>query len=191
MRERFEIADEKSAALFSRPRSRAILLHLAGAEATLGELGDALGLPLSLLHYHVRRMLALRLVEIVREAPRAGRAVKSYRAIARTFFVPAHLDARGPAESLRAELRTALDRARLGRGEEGIVYAWVDGIGPRMQPLGGAARPDGTELWSRLSLTETDARALADEMHRLLHLYGERQHAAGRPCLAYLALARL
>lgn len=191
MRERFDIADKKAAAIFSRPRSRAILLHLAGAERTLGELSEALCLPLSLLHYHVRRMLAFGLVEIVREAPRAGRALKSYRAVARTFFVPAQLDASGPAEALCCELRAALDRALLSRGEEGILYAWVEGAGPRMQPLGGARRPDGTELWSRLSLTETDARAFDEEMRRLLHRYGERQHARGRPCLAYLALARL
>ncbi len=66
-------------------------------EQTLSEAGQELGLKLPQLAYHVDKFIKLGLLEVVREVPRKGRAVKVYRSTAAEFFVPFHLT---PSETL-------------------------------------------------------------------------------------------
>lgn len=185
MDERFDIRTAAAAAAFANARSRAVLLALAGEERSLRQLAGTTGLRLNLLHYHVTRLQALRLIEVVRSEKRPGRPVKYYRAVARAFFVPARLIGGEVGDKLSAELRERLASARACSGEGTLYFVGDDG-GPRMRRIGSDEPAEGAELWSLLDLTRTDAAALAAEMKALLGRY--RGRAAGRPYIVHAAL---
>ena len=84
-------------------------------EVTVSEAAATLGCrPNSLLAW-VRRMVACGLLEVAREVPRAGRAIKVYRSVAEVLFVPL---SRSPAVEYGVWSRS---RARLL--QTGIRYA--------------------------------------------------------------------
>ena len=186
MEERFDIATAAAAAAFASARSRAVLLALAAGERSLKQLAGTTGLKLNLLHYHVARLRALGLIEIVRSERRPGRPVKIYRAVARAFFVPARLAGGEVGEKLSAELRERLALARARGGGEGTLYSVGEDGGPRMRRLGGDEPAEGVEIWSLLDLSRSEAAALAAEMRALLGRYRGR---SGRPHLVHAALA--
>lgn len=188
MIDRLDISDPRAAAILAGTTSRYILLELAGCERTLGMLKTVTGLPLSLLHYHLRRMISLELVSIVREEARAGRPVKVYRAVARSFFVPAQLVSRGANKLLTLELNAALERARALSREDGVLYS-VEGGHPKMQRIADAGS-EGTELWGGLFLDERDAKALAADLRRLLQLYQGPPKKGAHAYLAHLVVAK-
>jgi hypothetical protein len=187
MHERLDIGTSAAAAAFAGERSRAVLLALAAQEQSLRQLAARTGMRLNLLHYHVARLQALGLIEIVRSEKRPGRPVKIYRSVARAFFVPARLVGGEVGDKLSAELRQRLASAR-ARSAEGALYFVDDDGGPRMRLIGDE-RADGTELWSLLHLSRTDAAELAAEMKSLLGRYRSLEPAAGRPYLVHAALA--
>lgn len=187
MDERFDIRTAAAASAFANARSRAVLLALAAQERSLRQLAGKTGLKLNLLHYHVTRLQALGLIEVVRTEKRPGRPVKVYRAVARAFFVPARLAGGEVGEKLSAELRERLALARARSGGEGTLYFVGDDGGPRMRRLGGDEPAEGAEYWSLLDLSRTDSAALAAEMKALLGRY--RGRAGRRQYLVHAALA--
>ena len=185
MRDLISVQDGKIAKVFSNTSQRHMLLELAGHERSLQRLANILRMPLSLAHYHVGRLLALGLVEITRREPRAGKPIKHYRAVARSFFVPAHLASRSPSAMLYAELRTALERAQLRRSDDnGTVYFVDDQMRPRMRRMQGRARRVAVESWGILHVTDKDAHVLYGEMKALFSRY---EGLAGDSAATYLA----
>jgi hypothetical protein len=184
-----EISDVHAAALFAGATSRSILLELLPRERTLSDLRTRLGFSLSLLHYHVNRMAALGLVTVASVKPAAGRPRKVYRAVARSFLVPAHLERRDGRRALALELNAALDQARSRSREEGVLYSWDEADGPRMKRVGGG-RTHGTELWGRLALSRTEAAQLADELRALLRRYQSAPKPGKAAYLAHFAFVR-
>ena len=170
MRETLPITDPKAASVFASPRQRRILLSLIEDERSLGQLAERTEVPLNLLHHHIRKFIRLGLVNLAREQTRAGAPIKYYRATARAFFVPAELsDAKGNT-ALTTRLRELLERNRAA-AHQGTLYSH-DGKGPRMRMVREPShRASATEYWLDLQLTETEAKALADELHALLQRF--------------------
>ncbi|HEX8620671.1 MAG TPA: hypothetical protein VF718_01745 [Allosphingosinicella sp.] len=187
MDERFEIRTAAAAAALANARSRAVLLALAARERSLRQLAAATGFRLNLLHYHVGRLQALGLAEVVRSEKRPGRPVKIYRAVAREFFVPGRLAGGEVGDKLSAELRERLALARARSGDEGILYGVGGDGGPRMRRVGSDRPAEAAELWTLLDLGPADAAALAAEMKALLGRY--RGRAGGRAYIVHAALA--
>jgi hypothetical protein len=184
-----EISDVHVAAIFAGATSRSILLELVPKERTLSDLRTKLDLSLSLLHYHVSRMGALGLITVACQRRPAGRPRKVYRAVARSFFVPAHLERRDGRHALALELNAALEQARARSREEGALYSWDDADGPRMKRVG-SGHTDGTELWGRLALSGSEAAQLGDELRELLRKYQQSPKPGKAAYLAHFAFAR-
>lgn len=190
MRERMVVSDARTASAFANMRQRRLLLELVAQELSLQELAHKLKLPLSLAHYHVTRLLALGIVMMTREQPRAGRVIKHYRAAARSFFVPAHLASQSVGKELVAELRASLEHAQQRDPSDGIVYFIDDQASPRMQRMQNPEKAaTASEHWHRLMLTNEDARLLASELKLLLSRFEGRTNGKARSYLAYCALA--
>jgi len=183
--------DARTAAALADARRRHIVLQLVVAEQSLSGLAAITGMSLSLLHYHVVRLLALGLIGIARQEHRSGRPVKYYRAVARTFFVPAHVAGRSPGETLLAELLASLDQSRARDPHEGIRYFIDDQMNPRMQRTGGeaGATRSAEEVWSIIHLDEQQLKAVGNEIRALLSQYAGPGHSRARPYLGYCVFA--
>jgi hypothetical protein len=143
-----------------------------------------------LLHYHLSHCLRLGLVEIVREQRRAGRAVKYYRAAAKSFFVPAELIVEMPGTAMNLKLRELLDLT-LARSLEGLNFRH-DGQRPRADLVADPALQRGTvELWLDVGLTSTDAAELASELQAVADRFRARADAAAPRHLVHLAAVKL
>src|SRR5690348_3764855 len=103
MIETLTVDSRRVAAALEHPRSRQIILEMVATERSLQELANATGLSLSLLHYHVQRLLTFGLIRVVRKEKRAGRSVNRYRAVARRFLVIGSVTTRAGATALMRE----------------------------------------------------------------------------------------
>lgn len=184
-----DICDAPHAALLSNERQRHILLALVERERSQSELAEMMAMPLSLLHYHLARLARAKLIVLVGSRARAGRAIKYYRAAARSFFVPAELAAPVPDPALFEELRHALEKSRAGT-YRGILYSYEDGPRMRVVQERRSSRPTA-ELWHRMTLSDSDASALAAELKLLFARYEKRDTGLGHRFVTFAALAPL
>jgi DNA-binding transcriptional ArsR family regulator len=190
MRELMHITDRAAAAAFASPRRRGIVQTLMAGEMAMGELASATQLPLSLLHYHVTQCMRLGLIEITREQPRSGRAVKFYRAVAKSFFVAAELVDEMPGTGFTRKLRDRLDQ-NLNRSLQGICFGH-DGVRPRADLV---TDPDqqneAVELWLDVGLTGADAARLRQELQVLMDRFRACDNAASPRYLLHMAAVKL
>lgn len=187
MHERTEIRNEAAARIFANERSRLILLALIDRARSPAELAALTDTRLSLLSYHLNRLVALGLATVEREMPRAGRAIRYYRATAKSFFVPAQLTGSLPRHDRTAQLQAALERSFAG-SYSGVLYHHDRGPRMRIVPVEGAAR-GATDLWHRCTLAPDDARALARELVALFDRYAHLDRPNGRRYIVHAALA--
>jgi hypothetical protein len=188
MKAELYVTSAKAAAAFSTARQRNLVLQLVNRERSLKELADLSRISISLLHYHVGRLQALGLLEVVRYKARSGRPMKIFRSVARVFFVPAHLMSQSPEDELYAELRACADRNRRGAKGDGMLY-FVDEHGaPRAQKIRSKAATPWAEFWLAISLSNADAQSLAKEMKLLLSRYERRDAARTRAYVVHCAM---
>jgi len=148
-------------------------LSLAGGEHTASELAARTGSSLSLIDYHLRKFTGLGLVRMTRAIRRAGRPVKSYRATADAFFVPAELNPGLAARAAANRLKLGLEKSR-SRSVRGVLFTTEAGR-PRMQIVEHEERrARTTELWLEVGMTASDAEALASELRTLFRRYETR-----------------
>jgi DNA-binding transcriptional ArsR family regulator len=186
--EHVKIADRRAAAVFGAVRQRHILLELIAAERSPAELSRLTDTSLSLLHHHMRNLLRLGLVRLVRTERRAGAPIRRYRAAARSFFVPAELMAANPGVAMNERLRARLDRSLAG-AVKGAIYSH-DGSGPRMRLVAEpSTRGLASELWLELRLSRDDAEELAGDLRRLFKRYAARGSRAPHRYLVHAAMA--
>lgn len=189
MLDRLDVSDAEKASVFASSRTRGLILDLACHERSLRELSTASGLSMSHLKYHIDRLLRFGLVKVAREERRAGRPIKRYRAVARSFFVPARLSQGSVGDKLSAELRASLEQARSVSAEEGVLFSYEPEFGPRMHRVTSSS-PAAFEIWSVLSLSNDDARALAGELKAILARYEKTRRQGSRVFLAHAAIAK-
>ena len=174
-----QVRSKRIAAVFGNQRQRRILLALAAGEHTASELAARTGSSLSLLDYHLRKLTGLGLVRMTRQIRRAGRPVKSYRATADAFFVPAELNPALCARAAANRLRLALERAR-SRSLRGVLFTTEAGR-PRMQIVEHEERrAPTTELWLEVEMTASGAEALASELRALFRRHQSRARGLRR-----------
>lgn len=187
MDERTEITSEAAARVFANERSRLILLALIDRTRSPAELAVLTSTRLSLLSYHLKRLVTLGLARVEYEMPRAGRAVRHYRATAKSFFVPARLTGPLPRHDRTAHLQAALERSFAG-SYSGVLYD--HDRGPRMRIVSDGEGPRGaTDLWHRCALAPDDVRALSRELFELFDRYARLDRPNGRRYILHAALA--
>ena len=184
----FEAVDRASADVLTDPWRRRILLAFQRSELSLSDASKALEMSLSLLHHHVKRLLAAGFLEVVREVPRAGRAIRVYRAVHDSYFVPSHLMARTMGETLNRELRAALDD--VAAHSEGVFIDFADDGRPRMRPVGNERRSPPWETWRMIKLGPQAAARLRAEQSALIRRFEALATDDGTPHLFHSALVK-
>lgn len=131
--------DPLAGRLLSDPEWVGYLGPFLGRESSISAAARELRRPLDAVRYRVRRLLRAGLVEVVREVPRAGRAVRIYRSTADGFVVPFDVTpfadheerlraslasgnevvVRAAARALRA---SGLEGRRIRRGDDGEIH---------------------------------------------------------------------
>jgi DNA-binding transcriptional ArsR family regulator len=185
-----QISDAQTAAALSHPLRRRLLLSLAAREASLAELARLTRVDLRRTHHHVIALLALGLVVVVRERPRAGRAIKIYRAVAQAFFIPQQLAPADAASPLADELSKSLARVREA-SRSGVLYDVDENGAPRMRAVdrSPSASVRSVEIWKLLRLSRSDALKLGGELVQCLRRYAERENERGESYLVHCAMA--
>lgn len=182
----FEITDPGLAAYLADPRRRRILLAFVGQERNLTEASTALSMRLNLLHHHVKRLLAFGAIKVVREEPRAGRAIRYYRGANQAFFIPTRLMASTVGASLARELRLVLDGAA---GEAAGMMLDLDEAGrPRLRFIGEEIESIPWEVWRILRLGRSAADAFSIELKALIRRYELAATDSGPAYLFHAAL---
>ncbi len=171
----WQVTTTDQARLISDPRSRAFLVPFLGRKRSVSEAAREVGCPLDAMHYRVRRFAAAGLVKAVEERPRAGRAIKLYRAVADAFYVPfeltpyAEIEERIRKDILDDDERMVriLARAVRASGLEGRrLYRTADG-----DPVYASANDDGPpQDWRETVRTWPEQRAVADHVGAVLEL---------------------
>jgi hypothetical protein len=189
MREQTKIKDRAAAAVFASPLQSKIVQTLIPHAMTMAALARLIELPLSLLHYHVAKCVALGLLKVERVEPRAGRPVKHYRATARTFFVPTELLPKMPGTDMSSQLRAALD-SNQARSVEGVNFAH-DGLRPSVFLVKArASQATAIELWLDIGLTSAHAIELIEEMKSVMERYRVRDNPRAPRYLLHMAVAK-
>jgi len=212
------VSDPTAARLVADPHAARFLEPFMGQERTASPVASELGVKVSSMLYRIQQLLDLGLLRVSRVEPRRGRALKYYRAVADTFFVPFELTDAETLEALGSssanEMKRSLE-ASLGAGHEAAGRAF-EGWGVRLMrdregrldrslaPEGEAADatsfpelaldPRAPALWDQhclLDLTEAEAKALQRELSQL---YGRYYRCGGtdqQPYIVRLAMAPL
>ena len=184
------------------------LLPFIFKEMALTEAAEVLGLKLNTAHYRVKRLMALGLLEIAREEPRKGRAIKIYRATSSNYFIPFGATSAETVETLFTQLRaktSALFHHNVARS-----YLEVDDIGLRLRARGKKLSvefdtPDGSFLArddnapdfpavftsdNVIHLEFSRAKALQRDLEALLRKYSSDE-GSGQDYLLVLGLTPL
>ena len=119
------VSDEAAADLVTDPRTLHPFAPFLGRERTVSQAAEEAGENANTTLKRVQRYLELGLLELVRELPRAGRAVKLYRSSADVFFVPYEAQS---AESLETALAER-DRFWEQLLRENVVRARREAVG--------------------------------------------------------------
>lgn len=184
------------------PATLKVLSPFVGAARTASEVARELETPLNTLLYGLKGLLKVGLIEITHEEPRAGRAVKTYRAVAEAFFVPYAVT---PAETPEALLTQehAPRQARLIQGLVGATYSELDAQGEHVWgvrvgleagrlTVKNAVGPESpwnfldadapalVDLWAEdVTLDFEEAKALQKELCSLLERYRAKRGQQG------------
>lgn len=200
-----EISDPLLAELLLDPQARRVLRPFIGGAKTVGEAAHELGVKPNTLFKRVKALERLGLLRVAHEQPRAGRAVKLYRCVAESFFVPFRATS---LETLEALFYTATEEPnrRIASGLAHQLIAQAPRLGYLVTPyrntlrhdlsLDGhteydALRPENpafVRAWPVLRLDPERAKRFQAELMGLLERYAD---GWGERYQVYLAFAPL
>jgi len=200
------VREREAASLLMNPTTLRQLAPFLGRERTVSQAAAEMGqLPNTVLK-RVQRFLRVGLLEVAREAPRRGRAVKCYRTVAELFFVPFEATAAESLEAALAErdaywerlLRRNVVRARMEALGTWGTRVYRDARGRLQVQTAVTPEADATTLdaaapavlssWrDSVMLDFEDAKALQRAMYELLLRY--EQKAGAQRYIVRLALA--
>jgi hypothetical protein len=202
------VRDEAAARALVRPSGLRRLEPFMGAPRTVLEVAQASGEKPNTVLRRVQRLRALSLLEVADEQPRAGRAVRRYRASADVFFVPFEATGAADLEDALAErdaywerlLRRHVVRARSeAMGTWGTrIYRDVRGriqVQTAVSPDANASMlddgmPAALSAWrDQVWLDHDDAKALQRELYAVVQRY-QRARGAQR-YVVHVGLAAL
>lgn len=84
----YTVTDPEQARLLTEPVSKEFFKPFLAHERSASEAAEMLGADLNTTLYRVKTLLKAGLLEVTRELPRKGRAVKLYRSVHDAYFVP-------------------------------------------------------------------------------------------------------
>lgn len=190
------ITEAKAARILTNPVALRFLTPFLGRETTIQEAAAEAGASPNTTYKRAMRFLELGLIEVTREQPRAGRAVKLYRTVADVLFVPFE---NTPSVSLEAALKEReeywanLLRANVVHARSEVLGTWGTRIyrdhRGRLQvqtaltPESNATTlaPDAPAVLSawrdNLMLDFADAKALQHELFNVLLKYQRKSGA--------------
>jgi hypothetical protein len=184
----YEVSNPALADFLGDTRRRMILLAFVRQERSLTEASASLVMPLNLLHYHVKRLVGLGALSVVREQRRGGRAIRYYRASASAFLIPSHLMTKSVGASLSRELRALLDDAA---GEAaGMMLDLDEADRPRLRFVGDELTAIPWETWRVMRLSTGETAKFASELKELVKRYEGRSRASGPTFLFHAAIVR-
>jgi hypothetical protein len=169
---------------------RRLLLSLVERARSVSEVAVREGLSIGSAHHLLSGFVKRGLAYVEREEKRAGRPIKHYRSVARSYFVPLEHVSGSPGGGLAAEIRSRLDAALSHSDEDGVLFDVDDEGQPRVSwfARSGARRAPVAEFWQILKLSEADAHELIEAMGALLNQYQGRA-GKGRVFLIHGAVA--
>ena len=175
------IGDPGQAAAFENPLRCRLLVACAHEELSLSQLEKRFNVPLPKLHYHIGCLLRARLVTISRAQPRAGRAIRYYRAVGEKFLIPHSLLAQAPGENWAGELRQLLRDENNRNDELSLLYAPAPDGNLRIRLVRAEhAGPARTfERWRIMKLNPDQRVALAQELSDVVERYAALDPATG------------
>lgn len=196
------ITSEAAARLLTDTEAVRRLEPFMRRDMTLSEAAQTLGLKLPSLLYHVNKFVRLGLLEVVRELPRGGRAVKVYRSTSEGFFIPFQITPSETLERLLYDLSTPQEQTfhreaarvlqaqspvwglTINGGAEGVTIHLTPHADGRANSLEGAFfAPDAEALFASdgtLTLDFQTAKALQRDMFELYARYRGLQKDKGR-----------
>ena len=199
-----EVSSARAAELLLDPTVQASLLPFFAGPTSIGNAAEETGVKVNTLYKRVKRLESLGLLEVARQRPRAGRAVKLYRTTAARFWVPFHVMSADTLESQMiggeaywvGEFRRSFNRTRyddpsqvgfeIYRDEGGFVAVETKRLGQPSSP-GSPGEPALLDLWSdELALDFDDAKALQAELYAVYRKYRAKRGA--QPYLLRLGL---
>ena len=194
------VTNSEAARVLADPTERRFLNPFMRGERTLSEAAAEVGLKLNAMHYRVQKLLALGLIEVAREEPRKGRAVKVYWASAEAFFAPFEVTPYASLEALITEMLHAssehfirnLAQTFLNRADSwGVLLAKEGGSGvarlapshkPEAERPGASILdPDFPAVWVTngfTALTFEEAKAFQRELSELLGRYSRPESSS-------------
>ena len=197
------VSDPVQARFLTDPAKKRFLLPFLARERRIAQAAEEVGCSINRMLYQVRTLAGCGLLRIVREEPRAGRAVRVYRSVHEAYFVPF---AATPYDTLEQRITVQGDPIWAG-----LVAAYADALrrsrrhGHLLRRVGEVVHttdqlpqttPGGQALFwsdSTVMLRDADARDLGEQVRqwyeRTQHLNLESRHepAARR----YLCMAAL
>ena len=189
----FTVTDTEQARLLTEPASKEFFKPFLARERSASEAASIMRCSLNTMLYRIKVFLRAGLLEVVREEPRKGRAVKVYRSVHDAYFIPfrvtpyATLEERLEVQAkpifaglLRSYAAALKQNERYGHhifiGENGAV--WTSDLLPELNFTGQPVVYSDTTV----KLRDEEARALAQELgdvfERVLRL--ETQVADGK-----------
>jgi len=121
------VDDPDAALMVTDPVARRYLEPLLERERSASELARVVGVPLSTAVYRIKRLVRTGLVEQTRCAPRGGRPIRYYRAVADGFFVPFDATPLETVESLAPDVFRPWSDVLAAN----IAQAWLEASGDR------------------------------------------------------------
>ena len=190
------IHNPEAAAILTNPHTLRQLEPFLARETTVKEAAEETGEKPNTVLSRVRRFVKLGLLEVVREEPRQGRALKVYRSTADGFFIPFEATSAESLEAALAErdaywqdlLRHNVVRARLEKVETYGTRIYKDSRGRLQVQMAVTPERNYTTLapddpavlsaWrDAVYLDFEDAKTLQREMFSLLKRYQQKRGA--------------
>ena len=180
------IHNPEAAAVLTDPATLDQLEPFIGRASSISEAAQQTGAKSNTLYHWVKRWEKLGLIEVVDETPRNGRAIKRYRAVADTFFVPFDVSPFPTLEDILATLDKQWElrlRKQVVRARQKVTETWGYTVSCNSEgALQVASAKEGAEVdfletdapavlscWcDSLYLTDEEAKDLQRQLHKLL-----------------------
>lgn len=170
------VGDQTQARFLTDPAKKTFFLPFLARERRIAEAAAEVGCSINRMLYQVRTLLDCGLLQVLREEPRAGRAVRVYRSVHDAYFVPFSAT---PYDTLEQRITVQGDPIW-----SGLVTAYADALrrsrrhGHLLRRVGEAVQttdqlprstPSGQALFwsdSTICLRDADARRLGEQVRQ-------------------------
>jgi hypothetical protein len=197
------VSDPTQARFLTDPAKKMFFVPFLARERRIAEAAAEVGCSTNRLLYQVRTLLDCGLLQVLREEPRAGRAVRVYRSVHDAYFVPFSAT---PYDTLEQRITVQGDPIWIG-----LIAAYADALrrsqrhGHLLRRIGDVVQttdqlpnstPSGQALFwsdSTIAIRDADARQLGEEVRQWYEKAQRlsREARDDRTARRYLCLAAL